>query len=56
MLDARAEAADWEEVARIVLDIDPGREPERARLRYDTHLARAIWMTKVGYRELAGID
>jgi len=31
MLDADAEGADWREVARIVLHIDPEREPDRAR-------------------------
>ena len=31
LLDANAEGADWREVARIVLHIDPDREPDRAR-------------------------
>jgi len=31
MLDADAEGAHWREVARIVLNIDPDREPDRAR-------------------------
>ena len=30
LLDAEAEGADWHEVARIVLHIDPAQEPERA--------------------------
>ncbi|MGX9120834.1 DUF2285 domain-containing protein [Mesorhizobium sp. BHbsci] len=30
LLDAAAEDADWREVARIVLHIDPQKEPERA--------------------------
>ena len=30
LLDADAEGADWREVARIVLHIDPDREPDRA--------------------------
>ena len=50
MLDAEAEGADWREVARIVLHIDPLREPERARRAYDSHLRRAKWMTKEGYK------
>jgi hypothetical protein len=29
MLDANAEGADWREVARIVLHLDPEREPDR---------------------------
>ena len=52
LLDADAEGADWREVARIVLRIDPDREPERARSAYETHLERAKWMTEHGYRHL----
>lgn len=52
LLDADAEAADWREVATIVLHIDPIREPERARHAYDSHLARAKWMSESGYRYL----
>jgi hypothetical protein len=52
LLDAAAEGADWREAVRIVFDIDPEREPERARLVHDSHLARARWMTDNGYRHL----
>lgn len=52
LLDAEAEQADWTEVSRIVLRIDPDCEPERARRAYDTHLARARWMSVAGYRHL----
>jgi hypothetical protein len=52
LLDAEEEGADWREVARIVLHIDPAREPERARRAWDSHLARARWMTESGYRHL----
>jgi hypothetical protein len=52
LLDADAEGADWQEVARIVLRIDPELEPERARRAWDSHLARARWMTENGYRHL----
>ena len=52
LLDAEAERADWREVARIVLHIDPAREPDRARLAWDSHLARARWMTENGYQQL----
>ena len=52
LLDADAEGADWREVALIVLHIDPAREPERARRAWDSHLARARWMTESGYRHL----
>ena len=41
MLDANAEGADWREVARIVLHLDPDREPDRARKAFESHLLRA---------------
>ena len=52
LLDAEAEGADWHEVARIVLHIDPAQEPERAHRAWTSHLARARWMTDSGYRHL----
>jgi hypothetical protein len=52
LLDADAEGADWKEVTQIVLHIDPEREPVRAWQAYESHLVRARWMTKVGYRLL----
>jgi Uncharacterized conserved protein (DUF2285) len=52
LLDADGEGADWREVARIVLHIDPERYPERARKAFDSHLARAKWMTNQGYGHL----
>lgn len=52
LLDAEADNADWREVAQLVLQIDPSAEPDRARRAYDSHLARAKWMTEHGYRHL----
>lgn len=52
LLDADTEGADWREVAKIVLHIDPAHEPERARRAWESHLARARWMTEKGYRHL----
>ncbi|MET4036371.1 MULTISPECIES: DUF2285 domain-containing protein [unclassified Bradyrhizobium] len=52
LLDAEADGADWKEVTRIVLHIDPDREPDRARNAFDSHLARAKWMADHGYRDL----
>ena len=52
LLDAEADGADWTEVARLVLRIDPSREPARARRAWESHLARAKWMAKHGYRHL----
>lgn len=50
LLDAAAEKADWHEAVSIIFGIDAAAEPERARLVYDTHLARARWMSETGYR------
>ncbi len=52
LLDAEAEGADWAEVARAVLRIDPAQEPDRARLAWETHLERAKWMTRRGFQHL----
>ena len=52
LLDADADKADWREVARIVLHIDPERYLERARRAFESHLARAKWMTENGYGHL----
>jgi hypothetical protein len=52
LLDADTEGADWREVARIVLHLDPEHESDRARRAFDSHLSRAKWMTKHGYRLL----
>jgi len=39
LLDADTEGAAWEQVARLLLDIDPVAERERALRRHETHLA-----------------
>ncbi|WP_192244159.1 DNA -binding domain-containing protein [Mesorhizobium silamurunense] len=52
LFDADADGADWREVVKILFGIDPAKEPHRARDVYDTHLARARWMTRTGYRHL----
>jgi hypothetical protein len=35
LLDADAGGADWRQVARIVLHLDPEHEPDRARRAFD---------------------
>ncbi|CAN7697985.1 DUF2285 domain-containing protein [Mesorhizobium amorphae] len=52
LFDADADGADWREMVRILFGIDPTKEPRRARSVYDSHLARARWMTRTGYRHL----
>jgi hypothetical protein len=56
MLDADAEGADWREVSRIVLHIDPDQDVGRARRAFDSHLARARHGTDTGIcSETAGL-
>jgi hypothetical protein len=52
LLDAEAEGADWREAVAFIFGIDADKEPARAKLMYDSHLARAHWMTEKGYRHL----
>jgi hypothetical protein len=52
MLDADAEGADWRDVARIVLHLDPAREPDRARKAFESHLSRAKWISGHGYQQV----
>jgi|SRR5262249_30561077 len=52
LLAADADGADWRDVARIVLHIDPDHDADRARRAYESHLARTKWISKHGYRLL----
>ena len=52
LLDADIDNADWREVSWIVLHRDPATEPFRTKRCWQSHLARARWMTEHGYRHL----
>ena len=52
LFDAAESGASLQEISQILFGIDADREPERAREMYDSHLARARWMTEHGYRKL----
>ncbi|OAI30844.1 hypothetical protein A1351_00480 [Methylosinus sp. R-45379] len=54
LLDAVEAGADWREVVAVIFGIDPEREPERAKINHESHLARARWMSAAGYRQLLG--
>jgi hypothetical protein len=41
LLDADAQDADWRDVARTVLHLDPEHESDRALRAYESHLSRA---------------
>ena len=52
LFDAAENGASLQEISQILFGIDADKEPERARKIYDSHLARARWMTEHGYRKL----
>ncbi len=56
LLDADADGADWREATAIIFEIDPVAEPQRAERMHASHLARARWMTEVGYVHLLACD
>ncbi len=56
LLDAKAEGADWTEVARVVLHRDPISDEAQTRRCWESHLARAQWLSRVGYRRILERD
>jgi hypothetical protein len=52
LLDANEEGADWREATQIIFEIDPASDADFARQVHDSHLARAEWMSRSGYRNL----
>ena len=52
LFDAAESGATLQEICQILFGIDAEKEPDRARIIYDSHLARARWMTEHGYRKL----
>lgn len=56
LLDAERDGADWREAATIVLARDAQQDADRTRRCWESHLARARWMTTQGYRQLLARD
>ncbi|MER8428080.1 DUF2285 domain-containing protein [Mesorhizobium sp. M0208] len=52
ILDACADNASEEEMADLILGIDPALEPVRARKALRSHIDRANWIVTTGYKEL----
>jgi hypothetical protein len=52
LLDASADNASDEEMAQVILGIDPAQEPDRAQRTLRSHLDRANWIASTGYKEL----
>jgi len=56
LLDADEEGADWEEVASIVLGLDPEKDEAGSKRTWASHLSRAQWMASAGWQLLPGVD
>lgn len=52
LLFAEVKGVDWRKVARATLNVDPERQPERARRAWASHLARARWLATSGCEQL----
>jgi len=52
LLDAQADGATWQEAASIIMGFNLDGDAERARRVHASHLERALWMTRIGYRHL----
>ena len=52
ILEAAKENASWQEVATVVFGLNVAADPGRAKRVYDSHLARAKWMSVAGYLQL----
>ena len=53
ILDGSAAGVCWQTLARDILKLDPVSDAESAKTIFDQFHARALWMTRVGYRLLA---
>lgn len=56
LLDADDAGTDWRESTALIFGVDVAADQQRARRMYDSHLARARWMTEVGYAHLLGSE
>ena len=52
LLDAHAAGVDWKTAAATILRLDPVADHDRAKRLFNQFLARAQWMTRVGYEQL----
>ena len=56
LLDAIATNVDWRVCAQQILGLDVDVDASAARSLFDANLARAVWMTKSGYKGLLKDD
>ncbi|KQY28329.1 hypothetical protein ASD21_15855 [Caulobacter sp. Root1455] len=55
LLDADQDGADWREASLLILGRDARQAPDLSRRCWETHLERARWMTRAGYRHLLAL-
>jgi hypothetical protein len=51
LLEAERDNVDWRDGVRSILGRDPDKDPEQARLCWDSHLERARWISTVGFQQ-----
>jgi hypothetical protein len=52
LLDCSAGDMDWRDAMTQLIGDDAKTDPGKAKTMYDSHLARAQWMSRTGYRQL----
>jgi len=52
LLDCSAGDMDWRDAMTQLIGDDAKTDPDKAKTMYDSHLARAQWMCRNGYRQL----
>jgi hypothetical protein len=52
LLDAHYAGLEADDICRQILEIDPASDPEGAQETLRSHLARAIWMSGVGFHQI----
>ncbi len=52
LLDADAAGVDWKTASSQILNLNPADDCDHAKFVFDRFIARAKWMTEVGYEAL----
>ena len=52
LLDARSAGINGDVMCRTISNIDPDLDPDGAQQTLQSHLDRAIWMARIGFRQI----